>query len=121
MRYKGIVLKEESGAEICCNLLFDDELSPQNKSDLIDFLISFPYDIYYEFPFDDFVLVRCNEITFDKKGVEVLQQIHNKLINHIDAIVEVDILVSYFLFKRNGLEYNNDSVSLEDFLENIEY
>jgi len=80
---------------------------------------------YIEFLDDNLPNVRCEEITFDKKGVELLTTIYNDIIEanlqNINVMIGVHIDDGEWFKREDGSEYNEDVVTLEEFLNNIEY
>lgn len=68
--------------------------------------------------------MRCDDITFNEKGVELIITIYKDIIEaNLDNInVMIGVHVDGEWFKReDGSEYNEDVVTLEEFLSNIEY
>lgn len=68
--------------------------------------------------------VRCDDITFDKKGVELVTTIYKDIkaanLNNVEITIGVHIDGDEWFKNENG-EYNEDIVSLDAFLTNIEY
>lgn len=69
--------------------------------------------------------VRCDEITFDIKGVVLLTQIYNRIkeLGLKDVVINIGVHVDpkEWFPSKNGSEYNEDIVTLEEFLENIDF
>ena len=82
-------------------------------------------DVYTEYIDDNLINVRCNDFTFDSKGVDAITTIYKDIIAARLANIEVKIAVHVEgnkWFKRvDGAEYKEDEVTLEDLLHNIEY
>lgn len=136
MKFKGIELRtgNDSEAELLVNVEItrefydDDELDDfldEVEEKIIDAFEEYPEDVYVECVADDLVQVRCDEITFDMNGVVLLTDIHRVVsgLNLEDTIVCIGVHVDgEEWFKReDGTEYNEDMVSLEEFLDNVEY
>ncbi|WP_315069238.1 hypothetical protein [uncultured Clostridium sp.] len=131
MKYKGIELREgkDSEAELLCSVSFVNK-EPNYKivEDMEDKLISlfedYQNEIEIETVSDELILVRCWDISFDEKGVQILKSIYDKL---LEAKLNAEITVSVHIdgeiwFKdENGHEYNEDDVNYEEFLKYVEY
>ncbi len=134
MKFKGIELKDNTEAELLItieivNISDEDELEEYGEEleeTLYDEVLN--YDncyVYTEFVDDNLLNVRCDDITFDKKGVEVITTIYKDITEA--NLVDVKVMIGVHVdgdkwFKReDGSEYNEDSVTLEEFLNNIEY
>ena len=133
MKFKGIELKDNTEAELfiaieIVNINNEEELKKYGKKLMKNIYNILNYDNcypYIEFLDDNLPNVRCEEITFDKKGVELLTTIYNDIIEanlqNINVMIGVHI-DGYEWFKReDGSEYNEDVVTLGEFLNNIEY
>lgn len=135
MKYKNIELKvgEDSEAELSCSIEFnglterDDELLDDITDMIIGLFNDFESNVYVEQYTENLIGVRCTDITFDQTGVKLLTEIYHKLQNvtfcDLEPIVFIDVNIdSEEWFEReDGSEYNVDNVTLEEFLENIEY
>ena len=136
MKYKGIILKEghDSEAELLVDVEITKECSSEEELEelmdeindkLEDAFSGFSEDVYVEAVCDNLLQVRCDAITFDEAGVSLLKDIYDVVsCLHIeDAVVLIGVHVDGEVwFKRDDdSEYNEDSVTLEEFLENIEY
>lgn len=136
MKFKGIELRagNDSEAELLVNIEVtrefydDDELDDfldEVEEKIADAFEDYPEDVYIECVTDDLLQVRCDEITFDMNGVVLLTDIHRVVngLNLEDVIVGIGVHVDgEEWFKReNGTEYNEDVVSLEEFLDNVKY
>lgn len=136
MKFKGIALRagNDSEAELLVNVEVTREFYDDDELDdfldgveekITDAFEDYPEDVYVECVADDLVQVRCDEITFDMNGVVLLTDIHRVVseLNLEDAIVGIGVHVDgEEWFKReDGTEYNEDMVSLEEFLDNVEY
>ena len=72
---------------------------------------------------NDYTLIRSDtEFTFDKIGVAKLAEVYCAVSNIKGLFPCIAVHVDTEWFKdENGKEYNEDMVSLREFLENIEY
>lgn len=134
MKYKNIelVASDDSEAELLCSVEFDN---PKESEKIIDNLVDellnlfsgFKNEVEIEDVAEEIINVRCWDITFDKVGIELLTEIYNKLVNNHFSTLTPRILVGVHIdgeewFKRkDGSEYNEDAVSMEEFLANLEY
>lgn len=131
MRFKGIELKENTEAELLIAIEIvgiedSDELEEYGEEleetleDILDYDNCNPY---VDFVDDNLLNVRCDDITFDKNGVEVLTEIYNDIVssNIQNVNIMIDVHVDEWFKGEDGTEYNEDSVTLEEFLNNLEY
>ena len=133
MKFKGIELKNNTEAELfiaieIVNINNEEELKKYGKKLMKNIYDILNYDNCYTYiEFLDYNLpnVRCEEITFDKKGVELLTTIYNDIIEanlqNINVMIGVHIDDGEWFKREDGSEYNEDVVTLEEFLNNIEY
>lgn len=130
MKYKKIELKEgkNSSSELLCNVEFknedcDDNIIEEMEDTLLELFNGFENSVEIDTVTDDLILVRCWDITFDKKGVKILKNIYDKLISaKLEAKITIGVHVDSEWFKdENGEQYNEDEVTYEDFLKYIEY
>jgi len=134
MKYKNIELLagDDSEAELSCSIEFNNDNDDWDLTDdltekLINLFDGFESKIDIEQYATDLIGVRCTDITFDNVGVELLTKIYNKLVAAKFTIAKSRVLVDINIdneewFKReDGSEYNVDNVTLEEFLESIEY
>ena len=133
MKFKGIELKDNTEAELLIaieivNISNEDELdeyAEELEETLDDKVLDYDNcDVYIDFLDNNLLNVRCDDITFDKKGVELVTTIYKDIIEaNLDNInVTIGVHVDDEWFKReDGFEYNEDDVTLEEFLSNIEY
>lgn len=135
MKFKGIELKEgrDSEAELLINVElvgdFDEDEREERMEDLENELGDIiNYDnvyVYVETVDDNLLQVRCDNITFDEKGVDIVTVIYNDVVaaNLPDVTISIGVHVDgEEWFKReDGSEYNEDMVTFDEFLENIEY
>lgn len=135
MKFKGIELKEgrDSEAELLINVElvgdFDEDEREERMEDLENELGDIiNYDnvyVYVETVDDNLLQVRCDNITFDGKGVDIVTAIYNDIVeaNLPDVTISIGVHVDgEEWFKReDGTEYNEDMVTLNEFLANIEY
>ena len=131
MKFKGIELKDNTEAELLIEIEIvdindEDELEEYGEElegkleDILDYDNCSPY---VDFIDDNLLNIRCDEITFDEKGVDLLTVIYKNILNANLQNVKVMINVhgKEWFKKEDGSEYNEDSVTLEEFLLNIEY
>lgn len=133
MKFKGIELKNNTEAELfiaieIVNINNEEELKKYGKKlmkniyDILNYDNCYPYIEFLDYNLPN---VRCEEITFDKKGVELLTTIYNDIIEanlqNINVMIGVHIDDGEWFKREDGSEYNEDSVTLEEFLNNIEY
>lgn len=132
MKYKGINLLEARDREdqLLCGVEFknpneDNELSDAILGSISESFNGYKHEekMYIEQVLEDFICVSCYEITFTKEGIEVLKEVYDILSNlSPDIVVTVNVHVDEEWFKReDGTEYNEDMVSWEEFVENLEY
>ena len=135
MKFKGIELKEgrDSEAELLVNVEligdFDEDELEERMEELEDELDDIvDYDnicVYVEAVDDKLLQVRCDDISFDEKGVDIITVIYNDIM--AAGLYDVKISIGVHVngeewFKReDGSEYIEDMVTLDDFLENVEY
>ena len=135
MKFKGIVLKEgrDSEAELLVNVElveeFDEDELEERMEELEDELNDIvDYDnccVYVEAVDDNLLQVRCNDITFDEKGVDLITCLHNDIkaagLDDVNITIGVHVDGEEWFKREDGTEYNEDMVTLEEFLDNIEY
>lgn len=135
MKYKNILLEEgpNSEAELLVSLRINKEFADEEacaeyvdalEVEIICMLDNDEYTVYTEGVCGNILLVRSDEITFDEFGVDILEEIYNTIMDMEleDVLVEIEVHANQECFKdKNGHEYNKDTVSLEEFLSNIEY
>lgn len=133
MKFKGIELK---GSE--AELLVEVEMTKEyeNESEfamrtveleekITNLLVGAKYDVYAENVCDGLVQVRCDEITLDSNGVDMLTYVYELVQNMNLSDVRITIGVNAgngeWFEDANGHEYNEDMVTMEEFLEKVEY
>lgn len=130
MKYKNIELIEskDSEAELLCTVDLlndseDEEIMEKFEYILYDLFEDFEHKVEIEAVTDDSIQVRCGTITFDKKGVDLLKRIYDKLVGaRLNAEITVGVHSDTEWFKaEDGHEYNQDDVTFEEFLKHIEY
>jgi hypothetical protein len=130
MKYKNIELKSgnDSEAELLCNVTYknedcDDDIVEEMEDTLFSLFENYKNEVVIETVTDELTQVRCWDITFDKKGIQILKGIYDKLLEaKLDAIISIGIHVDEEWFKEeDGHEYNEDDVTYEEFLKHIEY
>lgn len=134
MKFKGIELKEgrDSEAELLVNVevigdFDEDELEEKMEEledelyDIIDYDI---HDVYVETVDDNLLQVRFNDITFDKKGINLITIIYNDIVaaalNNIKITIGVHVDGEKWFKRDDGSEYNEDIFALDEFLANVE-
>ena len=133
MKFKGIELKDNTEAELLIEIEIvdindEDELEEYGEElegkleDILDYDNCSPY---VDFIDDNLLNIRCDEITFDEKGVDLLTVIYKNILNanlqNVTVMINVHVDGKEWFKKEDGSEYNEDSVTLEEFLLNIEY
>lgn len=134
MKFKGIELKEgrDSEAELLVNVevigdFDEDELEEKMEEledDLYDIIDYDIHDVYVETVDDNLLQVRCNDITFDKKGIDLITIIYNDIVaaalNNIKITIGVHVDGEKWFKRDDGSEYNEDIFALDEFLANVE-
>lgn len=135
MKFKGIELKEgrDSEAELLVNVElvgdFDEDELEERMEELEDELDDIvDYDnicVYVEAVDDKLLQVRCDDITFDEKGVNIINVLHNDIVaaglSDIKISIGVHVDGEEWFKREDGSEYNEDMVTLDEFLANVEY
>lgn len=134
MKFKGIELKDNTEAELLItieivNISDEDELdeySEELEETLYDEVFDYDdCDVYIDFLDDNLLNVRCDDITFDEKGVKLITTIYRDIIeanlDNINVMISVHVDGGEWFKREDGFEYNEDDVTLEEFLSNIEY
>ena len=131
MKYRGIELKENTEAEILIALevtgITDDE-ELENYIDEIserlemEVLPKIKADIYIDVVYDNLINVRINDQTFDEKGVYIVTSLYNEIRSKAYENVNCSIGVNAdtFFTDDDGSEYNEDSVTFEQFMSRLE-
>ena len=131
MKYRGIELKENTEAEILIALevtgITDDE-ELENYIDEIserlemEVLPKIKADVYIDVVYDNLINVRINDQTFDEKGVYIVTSLYNEIRNKAYENVNCSIGVNAdtFFTDDDGSEYNEDSVTFEQFMSRLE-
>ncbi len=131
MKYRGIELKENTEAEILIALevtgITDDE-ELENYIDGIsvelemEVLPKIKADVYIDVVYDNLINVRINDQTFDEKGVYIVTSLYNEIRSKAYENVNCSIGVNAdtFFTDDDGTEYNEDSVTLEQFMSRLE-
>lgn len=130
MKFKGIELKETE-AEFLISIELTkldynlEKYVEELEDSLEDIFENSNHDIYVEEIYDNLLNVRCDDITFDSKGVKLLTEIYTDIVTsdlqNVKVMINVHVDGKEWFKKEDGLEYNEDSVTLEEFLLNIEY
>lgn len=75
--------------------------------------------------YDNLLQVRSNDITFDEKGVELVVSLYNDIkssvLEDVNITIGVHVDGAEWFKNEDGNTYNEDAVTLDDFLSNIEY
>ena len=134
MKFKGIELKEgrDSEAELLVYVevigYFDEDELEEKMEELEDELYDIidydNHDVYVETVDDNLLQVRCNDITFDKKGIDLITIIYNDIVtaalNNIKITIGVHVDGEKWFKRDDGSEYNEDIFALDEFLANVE-
>ena len=134
MKFKGIELKDNTEAELLITIeivnISDENELEEYGEELEETLYDedFDYDncdVYIDFLDDNLLNVRCDDITFDEKGVELITTIYRDIVevnlDNINVMIGVHVDGCEWFKREDGSEYNEDVVTLEEFLSNIEY
>ena len=131
MKFKGIELKENTEAEFLISIEITkidynlEKYVEELEDTLEDIFENSSYDAYVEAIYDNLLNVRCDDITFDKDGIKLLTKIYTDIIafnlQNVKVMINVHVDGKEWFKKEDGSEYNEDSVTLEEFLLNIEY
>ena len=131
MKYRGIELKENTETEILIALevtgITDDE-ELENYIDEIserlemEVLPKIKADVYIDVVYDNLINVRINDQTFDEKGVYIVTSLYNEIRSKAYENVNCSIGVNAdtFFTDDDGSEYNEDSVTFEQFMSRLE-
>lgn len=131
MKYRGIEFKENTEAEILIALevigITDDE-ELENYIDEIserlemEVLPKIKADVYIDVVYDNLINVRINDQTFDEKGVYIVTSLYNEIRSKAYENVNCSIGVNAdtFFTDDDGSEYNEDSVTFEQFMSRLE-
>ena len=131
MKDRGIELKENTEAEILIALevtgITDDE-ELENYIDEIserlemEVLPKIKADVYIDVVYDNLINVRINDQTFDEKGVYIVTSLYNEIRSKAYENVNCSIGVNAdtFFTDDDGSEYNEDSVTFEQFMSRLE-
>ena len=131
MKYRGIELKENTEAEILIALevtgITDDE-ELENYIDGIsvelemEVLPKIKADVYIDVVYDNLINVRINDQTFDEKGVYIVTSLYNEIRSkaYDNVNCSIGVNVDTFFTDDDGTEYNEDLVTLEQFIRRLE-
>lgn len=134
MKFKGIELRENTEAELLISIKIinidnEDELDEYGEEleEMLDEDI-LNYDncnVYTEYVDDNLINVHCDDITFDNKGVELITGIYKDIaaarLENVEIKIAVHVDGDKWFKREDGSEYNEEEVTLEDFLHNVEY
>lgn len=123
MRYRNFELIKNTECELLCSVTLRSQCSEEELEQIEDTIEDlFPNtDVYVEEIADDYINVRCDDITFNKTGVKLLKRIYDKLTKELTgATVKVCIHIDEW-FKDGDEDYNEDEVTWEDFIKQLEY
>lgn len=135
LKFKGIELKEgrDSEAELLVNVevigdFNEDELEERMEEleeeldDIVDYNNLY---VYVDAVDDNLLQVRCNDITFDEKGVDIIITLYNDIVamglSDVKISIGVHVDGEEWFKREDGTKYNEDEVTLDEFLENVEY
>ena len=129
MKYRGIELKEKAEILIALEVtgITDDE-ELENYIDEIserlemEVLPKIKADVYIDVVYDNLINVRINDQTFDEKGVYIVTSLYNEIRSKAYENVNCSIGVNAdtFFTDDDGSEYNEDSVTFEQFMSRLE-
>lgn len=131
MKYRGIELKENTEVEILIALevtgITDDE-ELENYIDEIserlemEVLPKIKADVYIDVVYDNLINVRINDQTFDEKGVYIVTSLYNEIRSkaYENVNCSIGVNVDTFFTDDDGTEYNEDLVTLEQFMSRLE-
>lgn len=131
MKYRGIELKENTEAEILIAMevtgITDDE-ELENYIDEIserlemEVLPKIKADVYIDVVYDNLINVRINDQTFDEKGVYIVTSLYNEIRSkaYDNVNCSIGVNVDTFFTDDDGTEYNEDLVTLEQFIRRLE-
>ena len=110
MKYRGIELKENTEAEILIALEVTGITDDEELENYID-------EIY-----DNLINVRINDQTFDEKGVYIVTSLYNEIRSkaYDNVNCSIGVNVDTFFTDDDGTEYNEDLVTLEQFIRRLE-
>lgn len=79
-------------------------------------------DVYIDVVYDNLINVRINDQTFDEKGVYIVTSLYNEIRSKAYENVNCSIGVNAdtFFTDDDGSEYNEDSVTFEQFMSRLE-
>lgn len=131
MKYRGIELKENTEAEILIALevtgITDDEVLENYIDEIserleMEVLPKIKADVYIDVVYDNHINVRINDQTFDEKGVYIVTSLYNEIRSKAYENVNCSIGVNAdtFFTDDDGSEYNEDSVTFEQFMSRLE-
>ena len=133
MKFKGIELKGSEAellveVEIIKDCESESEASMRTvelEEKITELLVGSKYDIYAENVCNGLVQVRCDEITLDSNGVDLLtymyELVKNMNLDDVKITVGVNAGSGDWFKGEDGHEYNEDMVTMEEFLDNVEY
>lgn len=135
MKFKGIELREgrDSEAELLVNVevigdFNEDELAERMEEleDQLDDIIDYDgCSVYVETVTDNLLQVRCDDITFDKNGVDFITALHNDIkasdLEDVNITIGVHVDGEQWFKREDGAEYNEEAATLDEFLDNVEY
>ena len=94
------------------------------EDELYDIIDCDNHDVYVETVDDNLLQVRCNDITFDKKGIDLITIIYNDIVaaalNNIKITIGVHVDGEKWFKRDDGSEYNEDIFALDEFLAYVE-
>lgn len=131
MKYRGIELKENTEAEILIALevtgITDDEELENYIEEIserleMEVLPKIKADVYIDVVYDNLINVRINDQTFDEKGVYIVTSLYNEIRSkaYDNVNCSIGVNVDTFFTDDDGTEYNEDLVTLEQFIRRLE-
>ena len=79
-------------------------------------------DVYIDVVYDNLINVRINDQTFDEKGVYIVTSLYNEIRSkaYDNVNCSIGVNVDTFFTDDDGTEYNEDLVTLEQFIRRLE-
>ena len=136
MKYKGVLLREreESEAELLVNVvikkIFNKQIDLEKYvvelgAQMCELLDDLDCSIFIENVTDDLIQIRSRDITFDRDGVQLLEQIYDLIkessLEGVEVSIGVYLDIMESFYTEDGDAYNFELVSLEEFHKYLEY
>lgn len=127
MKYKNVELikADDSSQEIFCQVEYDNKIDSGNRElELSEMFRGFDHEVVIVGQAEDIYFVKCEDIDFNKSGVELLTHIYCKLLECVkDANIYIGVDTGDKPFTGfDGFDgYYEDYVNYDDFIRNITY